>query len=103
MAAGDELPYLPEHIASASVDLNYGQYAGGIAFKHTAEMREEPGSGPVSEGLFAEAQSHFDLHVRRNFGESTYLQLMVRNHTDEREIVAHRPFGGAFRLRPTWR
>ena len=93
VAAGDELPYLPEHIASASVDLSYDQYAGGIAFKHTAEMREEPGSGSVSEGLFAEAQNHFDLHVRRNFGESTYLQLMVRNLTDEREIVAHRPFG----------
>lgn len=93
VAAGDELPYLPEHIASASVDLSYDQYAGGVAFKHTAEMREEPGSGSVSEGLFAEAQNHFDLHVRRNFGESTYLQLMVRNLTDEREIVAHRPFG----------
>ena len=93
VAAGDELPYLPEHIASASVDLSYDQYAGGIAFKHTAEMREEPGSGSVSEGLFAEAQNHFELHLRRNFGESTYLQLMVRNLTDEREIVAHRPFG----------
>ncbi len=93
VAAGDELPYLPEHIASASVDLSYDQYAGGIAFKHSAEMREEPGSGSVSAGLYAEAQNHLDLHVRRNFGESTYLQLLVRNLTDERKIVAHRPFG----------
>ena len=91
--AGDELPYLPRHIASVSVSLDLKQYSGGVAFKHTSKMREEPGSSSVSSGIFAEAQSHFDLHVRRSFGESTYLQLMVRNLTDDREIVAHRPFG----------
>jgi Fe(3+) dicitrate transport protein len=93
VAAGDELPYLPKHIASVSLSLDFEVISGGIAFKHTSKMREEPGSGSISSGVFAEAQNQFDLHVRRSLGESTYLQLMVRNLTDERDIVAHRPFG----------
>ena len=93
VAAGDELPYLPKHIASVSLTLDFEKYSGGIAFKHTSKMREEPGVGSISSGVFAEAQNQFDLYVRRSLGESTYMQVMVRNLTDEREIVAHRPFG----------
>jgi Fe(3+) dicitrate transport protein len=73
--------------------LDFEVISGGIAFKHTSKMREEPGVGSISSGVFADAQNQFDLHVRRSLGESTYMQLMVRNLTDERDIVAHRPFG----------
>lgn len=91
--AGDELPYLPEHIAAVSLDLNYQQWTAGVAYKHTSRMREEPGSGAISDGVFAEAQNIVDMHLKRNIGERTYVQLMVRNVGDEREIVSHRPFG----------
>ena len=93
VAAGDELPYLPKNIASLSLSLDFEKYRGGIVFKHTSKMREEPGAGPISSGVFAEAKNQIDLHVRRSFGQSTNLQLIARNLTDEREMVAHRPFG----------
>ena len=63
VAAGDELPYLPKHIASASLSLDFEVISGGIAFKHTSKMREEPGVGSISSGVFADAQNQFDLHI----------------------------------------
>ena len=56
-------------------------------------MREEPGSGSVSSGVHADKQTYFDAHFRWDISQSTFTQVVIRNISDEREIVAHRPFG----------
>ena len=91
--SGDELPYLPENILSASIDFSFLPYSAGLTFKHTSEMREEPGSGSVSLGVHADKQTYFDAHFRWDISQSTFTQVVIRNISDEREIVAHRPFG----------
>ena len=91
--AGDELPYLPEHIAALGLTLTAGPIEGNIDFKYQSEMREEPGQDSISDGLFAESITTVDLGLRYQFSDALTAQLLVRNAADERAIVAHRPFG----------
>ena len=91
--SGDELPYLPKHLAALSLALTTGLLEGTIAVKYQSEMREEPGQNTISDGLFAESNTAIDLGLRYQFNEAVAAQLLVRNAADERAIVAHRPFG----------
>lgn len=91
--AGDELPYLPKHIAALSLALTTGLLEGTVDVKYQSEMREEPGQGEISDGLFAESSTTIDLGLRYQFNEAITTQLLVRNAADARSIVAHRPFG----------
>ena len=91
--SGDELPYLPKHLAALSLALTTGLLEGTIAVKYQSEMREEPGQNTISDGLFAESNTAIDLGLRYQLNEAVAAQLLVRNAADERAIVAHRPFG----------
>jgi Fe(3+) dicitrate transport protein len=91
--SGDELPYLPKHIAALSLGLTSGLLEATVEVKYQSEMREEPGQNNISDGLFAESNTAIDLGLRYQFNEAVSTQLLVRNAADERAIVAHRPFG----------
>ncbi len=91
--AGDELPYLPQHIAALSLALTAGLLEGTVDVKYQSEMREEPGQDEISDGLFAESSTTIDLGLRYQVNDAITAQLLVRNAADERSIVAHRPFG----------
>ena len=91
--AGDELPYLPKHIAALGLAFTAGPLEGTVDFKYQSEMREEPGQDRISDGLFAESTSTIDVGLRYQFSEAITTQLLVRNAADERSVVAHRPFG----------
>ena len=91
--AGDELPYLPKHIAALNLALTAGLIEGTVDVKFQSEMREEPGQDNISKGLFAESSTTVDLGLRYQVNDAISTQLLVRNAADERSIVAHRPFG----------
>ena len=90
---GDELPYLPESIARLEVLLIKDDWELLGAVKHQSSMREEPGQGPIEEGLYGEELTIVDLSASWHFSESGTLQLLMTNLADEQKIVAHRPFG----------
>ena len=63
------------------------------AIKYQSSMREEPGQGPIEQGLYGEELTVVDLSASWHFSESGSLQLLMTNLADEQKIVAHRPFG----------
>ena len=91
--AGDELPYLPQHVAALGLALTAGKLEGTVDFKYQSEMREEPGQDRISDGLFAQSITTIDAGLRYQVNDALNMQVMVRNVADERAVVAHRPFG----------
>ena len=90
---GDELPYLPESIARVEILLTKDDWELLGAVKYQSSMREEPGQGPIEQGLYGEELTIVDLSASWHFSESGSLQLLMTNLADEQKIVAHRPFG----------
>ena len=90
---GDELPYLPESIARVEILLTKDDWELLGAIKYQSSMREEPGQGPIEQGLYGEELTIVDLSASWHFSESGSLQLLMTNLADEQKIVAHRPFG----------
>ena len=90
---GDELPYLPESIARVEILLTKDDWELLGAVKYQSSMREEPGQGPIEQGLYGEELTVVDLSASWHFSESGSLQLLMTNLADEQKIVAHRPFG----------
>ena len=97
----DELPYLPHHRGQARIGLAGAAWELAAAVKHQVRMREEPGVGPVAQGLHADGFTTVDVTASWYVRESTLLQLVVGNVTDETAIVSHRPVG-ARPNRPRW-
>ncbi|MCY4212420.1 MAG: TonB-dependent receptor [Gammaproteobacteria bacterium] len=97
----DELPYLPRHRGLARIGLSGRAWELSAALKHQAKAREEPGVGPIRQGLHADGYATADLTASWRLRESTLLQLVVGNVTDKAAIVSHRPFG-ARPNRPRW-
>lgn len=90
---GDEVPYIPRHQLSASAGLQ-GVVAGGVAaLNYVAAMREEPGTGPLSEALSTDSQFWVDLGAHLHPLHWLTVYGNIRNLFDAREIVSHRPYG----------
>ena len=90
---GDELPYIPKHVGRAQLGVETEYWSLDISVKHQHEMREEPGSGDISEGLKTDTLTQLDLSMTWFFNDSTDLSLLIRNVTDKSAIVSHRPYG----------
>ena len=90
---GDELPYLPEHIARIEVLMAKDDWEVSAAVKHQSSMREEPGQGSVTEGVYAQELTIIDLSASWQFSDQGTAQVMLTNLADEQKIVSHRPFG----------
>lgn len=98
---GDELPYLPPHHAHLRLGLTKGPWDLFAAVKARTPMREEPGSGPVRDGLHADRLTTLDLTATWRIGMATLAQVVIGNVTNEAAIVSHRPYG-ARPNRPRW-
>ena len=90
---GDELPYLPEHLAKISAGFSLPNWDFSGSVKYQSEMREEPGQGPINEGIFAEDYLVTDLNISWFATESLTVYASIKNALDERAIISHRPFG----------
>ncbi|HKQ68004.1 MAG TPA: TonB-dependent receptor, partial [Polyangiaceae bacterium] len=91
--AGDEIPYVPRHQASASLGLEHPKFGATFGASYVAAMREQAGSGPVSQGLATDEQLVFDMSGRYQVSAAVSIYAHVRNLTNEHDIVSHRPFG----------
>ena len=98
---GDELPYLPTHLAHLRTGLTKGPWDVFAAVKSHSPMREEPGAGQVRDGLHADRLTTLDLTAAWRFSAATMAQVVVGNVTNEAAIVSHRPYG-ARPNRPRW-
>ncbi|WP_052480884.1 TonB-dependent receptor family protein [Gilvimarinus agarilyticus] len=93
VAAGDELPYTPEHQARLQVALESLSWQLAFALNYTGEMREQPGQGDMDSGASIEALTTLDVSAQYQVSERWQLELVVENLTDEQQIVSRRPFG----------
>lgn len=93
VSAGDELPYLPEHMANIDARLTNSRWELSASIKYQSEMREVPGSNSIKSDIHAEDYTVLDLGVTWFISEPLSLQLLARNAADDRAIVSHRPFG----------
>ena len=91
--AGDELPYLPNHLARLEIGLESYDWSVLLAANYVGEMREEAGQGRLSNTLHTEDYLTWDLVGQYDWSEQWGAQLKIINLTDEVEIVSRRPFG----------
>ncbi len=91
--AGDELPYLPEHLASASVALTKRNWQVSAGLKYQSQMREEPSQAAIADGIHADDYAIADASASWFVNDRLTLQVVAKNVADERSIVAHRPYG----------
>lgn len=93
---GDRLPYVPAHQITASLGLERANVFGvNAAVLYASRMRERPGQGSLDEPGAPATDATFSLDVSGNvrLWRSLTLYTNARNLTDNRSIVARRPFG----------
>lgn len=94
VAAGDELPYIPENQLSLTAGLMAeDQWRVDLTYKYVDEMREAAGSNTPLEGLFTDALNQWDLSAWFQWSEHLRIYAKVDNLTDDQSIVSRRPFG----------
>ncbi|MBO1254266.1 TonB-dependent receptor [Alteromonas sp. 5E99-2] len=93
VTAGDELPYLPNHILAIRVGAHWNDLRVELAYKYIDEMIETAGLGEALSGASTESLSVFDLSGTYSVNNQLSLYAKLDNVTDEQEIVSRRPFG----------
>ena len=91
--AGDELPYLPAHQASASVAVSAEKWNAALGIGYVSEMRIKAGAGPIPPTESTDARVVIDLSAQYLLPRGLRLFVQVRNLTDETYIAARRPAG----------
>ena len=90
---GDELPYLPKHIAYLSAGLQSWEWDAQLAANYQGAMRDAAGSGSVESGVHTDAYTTLDASAGWEVDDALRLQLNVDNLTDRKAVVSRRPFG----------
>jgi Fe(3+) dicitrate transport protein len=90
---GDELPYVPERLLSASVGFERGAWDGRVVLQASSAMRTVAGRGPIPEGQGTDAFAVWSIAVAYRVTSWAKLQAGVENLTDETYVVARRPAG----------
>jgi Fe(3+) dicitrate transport protein len=99
---GDELAYVPRHLASATVAFETPRAALAVAGSYISAMRERAGQGPATTAEpFTDPSLIFDVTARVNVTASGLLYVNVRNLLNEADITARLPFG-ARPVAPRW-
>lgn len=91
--SGDELPYLPSHVASGSVGVEDPRWSVTLGWHASAEMRTEAGQGAIPDGSGIDGFGVLNLSAEWNFDANTSVYAAVQNLTDRRYVVARRPAG----------
>ncbi|MDZ4054015.1 MAG: TonB-dependent receptor, partial [Phenylobacterium sp.] len=101
VAAGDELPYLPEHQLNLTVGLELAKLKLTSGFNWVSEARETAGSGPIAAGDKIDERLVIDLAAEYALTSNFALFATVQNLADETYNVSFSPAGarpGAPRL-----
>lgn len=90
---GDELPYLPAHVFSASVGVETSRALAGAFANYAGEMRTVAGQGDIPTLESTDARVILDLTAEYELIEHTRLFASAQNVTDEVFITSRRPSG----------
>ena len=63
-------------------------------------MREEPGQGPINEGIFAEDYLVTDMNINWFATESLTVYASIKNALDERAIISLTVLSGPDPMHP---
>jgi Fe(3+) dicitrate transport protein len=90
---GDELPYVPRHLARVSAGMELGGFGIHVSANYTGAMRELAGQGPQVAGEWTDELFTLDLAANVQLAEGIKLYGTAQNLLDRQVIVARRPFG----------
>jgi Fe(3+) dicitrate transport protein len=93
VAVGDELPYLPQHQASASIGVDAPRWRAELSGATASAMRTRAGSGTLEPDYSTDAFTVFNLTGEYGVTSWTRVFASVQNVTDEAYVVARRPAG----------
>jgi Fe(3+) dicitrate transport protein len=91
--AGDRLPYVPVHQASASVGVDWAWSSVGIGGTYVGAMREVAGQGTPGPGEATDAYFLLDGSLKARPVDHVELYLTGKNLLDSVYLVSRRPFG----------
>lgn len=91
--AGDELPYLPEHVVHLGTGLVAEGWRLDLNANYLDAMRTVAGSGPVPAGRLTDSAWVFDVAATWNVAANTQLFARIENALDEEYVVSRRPAG----------
>ena len=90
---GDELPYVPEHLATATWRFGRARWFASASVSHVSAMREEAGQGTLIPSESTDAHTIVDLAAHVKINGRGELYLSVDNVLDEAYIASRRPYG----------
>jgi Fe(3+) dicitrate transport protein len=90
---GDELPYLPAHVLSASIGAETTTMMVGAFANYTSEMRTVAGQGDIPQYDSTDARVILDLTAEYELLTHARVFATMQNVTDEVYIAARRPSG----------
>ncbi len=90
---GDAIPYLPLHQLNAQIALEHERFDAYVQASYVSKMREIAGDEPVDEIMHTDGLLTFDIGARFFATRWAELYFNIRNLTDQRAVVSHRPFG----------
>lgn len=93
VTAGSELPYIPQHQASAMFGAEGKRWGVAVSATHVSRMREVAGQGSLDSVRTTDAYTIFDVSGNVKPVKWAQLYVNVRNLTDQAYLVSHRPFG----------
>jgi Fe(3+) dicitrate transport protein len=93
VAAGDRLPYLPEHQLHASAGVGTDAWKLRVEGSYSSRMRTRAGQGPIPALHGTDAVLVFNLSGEHALGGRSSLYAGVQNLTDARYVVARQPAG----------
>ena len=93
VAAGDELPYIPENQLRATAGLEHEKFRVNLAASYVGKMRTQAGQGAYAPLETIEAHTVWDMVAAYNVTEKLSTYVKVDNLLDETYIAARRPAG----------
>jgi Fe(3+) dicitrate transport protein len=91
--AGDELPYLPSHLVSASTGVKVARYEGGVTARYQSATRDVAGQGPIPDQARLGSIFTLDLSFHARLHDLAELYATCSNALDEQVIISRRPYG----------
>ncbi len=93
VAAGDEMPYVPQHQLAARLGYEAERYGVHAGAKYVDEMRTVAGQGNIPENERTDAHLLLDVAAQYSVTRAVKLFGSLRNLLDETYVAARRPAG----------
>ena len=91
--AGDEMPYLPEHVGQLRLGLEGDRLLMNLNFNYQSSTRTKAGSGPIPAAEKVDSALTVDLGASYRVTDSFSLQARVQNLLDNEYIASRSPNG----------